>query len=68
MAKRTPQLVPVLFEGAEMPYELRNVIYLKTNGETFENTLIKIIANLNVCEMKRNKQRVTERRKRSFTS
>ena len=61
MAKRTPQLVPVLFEGAEMPYELRNVIYLKTNGKTFKNTLIKIIANLNVLrDEKENKQRVTE--------
>ncbi len=61
MAKRTPQLVPVLFKGAEMPYELRDAIYLKANEETFENTLIKIIANLNVLrDEKENRQRVTE--------
>lgn len=61
MAKRTPQLVPVLFKGAKMPYELRDAIYLEANEETFENVLIKIMARLNVLRVeKENKQRVAE--------
>ena len=60
-ARTTPQLLPVLFRGAEMPYELQDVMYLEANEETFKNVLIKIIAHLNILrDEKENRQKAAE--------
>lgn len=61
MVRRVPQILPVLFEDAEMPYELHETLYLDAKNESFKNVLIKIVASLNVLrDEKENKQKTTE--------
>lgn len=63
-ARKTPQLLPVLFNGAEMPYDLQRVKYLEASEETFKDVLIKIIVNLNVLrDEQENRQKEAEEKR-----
>lgn len=67
MARSTPRLLPIVFEGAEMPADLRDVLYLDARKETFKNVIVKLIASLNIIRNdKENRQKAAEEEREVF--
>lgn len=67
MARSTPRLLPIVFEGAEMPADLRDVLYLDASKETFKNVIVKLIASLNIIRNdKENRQKAAEEEREVF--
>lgn len=65
-ARNKPRLIPVLFEGGEMPVDLRDVLYLNANNN-YEDVLTRLLANLVILrDEQESSQKDKEERKEVF--